>query len=67
MTGSAKSRCERQHRSGTGASGSTAGSTSGSTSTPNVTKPPDQSGPGTSDRTGPRGQPGVGTSSAGSN
>jgi hypothetical protein len=63
MTGSAKARCERQHRSSRGASSST----SGSATTPNVTKRAGESGPGTSDRTGPNNQPGIGTSSAGSN
>lgn len=55
LTGAAKRRCERDHSS-----------SSGSSSVP-VTKVPAQSGPGTNDRTEPRGKPGVGTSSAGSN
>jgi len=60
MTGSAKTRCERQHRSSSGSS------TKDSTGTgPAVTKEPAQSGPGTVDRTEPNGKPGGGTSSSG--
>lgn len=59
LTGSAKARCLRDQSSSSGSSSSApAGS---------VTKLPDQSGPGTSDKTEPRGKAGVGTSSAGSN
>lgn len=58
LTGAAKRRCERDHSATSGSSSAPAGS---------VTKVPDQSGPGTNDKTEPRGKAGVGTSSAGSN
>jgi hypothetical protein len=55
LTGAAKRRCERDHNA-----------TSGSSTPGAVTKVPDQSGPGTNDKTEPKGKSGVGTSSAGS-
>ncbi|SRR5258706_8818028 len=58
LTGAAKRRCERDHSATSGSSSAPAGS---------VTKVPDQSGPGTNDKTEPKGKAGVGTSSAGSN
>ena len=61
MTGSAKARCERQHRSSRGSSTKDSTTSSGSP----VTKEPAQSGPGTVDRTERNGKPGGGTSSSG--
>lgn len=59
LSGAQKRRCERDHNATSGGNSSApAGS---------VTKLPEQSGPGTNDRTEPKGRPGVGTSSAGSN
>ena len=58
LTGAAKRRCERDNNATSGSSSSTPGA---------VTKVPDQSGPGTNDKTEPKGKAGVGTSSAGSN
>jgi len=59
LTGAAKTRCLREQGSSSGSSTAPAGG---------VTKQPDQSGPGTSDKTSPKNPnaPGVGTSSAGS-
>src|SRR5258706_11421188 len=59
LTGAAKTRCQREHSSSGGSTTAPSGS---------VTKLPDQSGPGTSDKTDSKNPnaPGVGTSSAGS-
>jgi hypothetical protein len=58
LAGAAKRRCERDNNATSGSSSTAPGA---------VTKVPDQSGPGTNDKTEPKGKAGVGTSSAGSN